>query len=151
MWPRAPGAHAGDCKVASGLDMVRAQAFVSRDRRSSGLQLARSASLLARATLHCEENVLPFHPLNMGHQRSARVREALPCASLHQAKGLWYRSRASSDASVPAPFTDGEGVLLSAVWFHAWLPDLLMTSSDVRPTLKRHLLIFSKDDFPEGF
>lgn len=119
MWPRTPGAHAGDCKVASGLDMVRAQAFVSRDRRSSGLQLARSASLLARATLHCEENVLPFHPLNMGHQRSARVREALPCASLHQAKGLWYRSRASSDASVPAPFTDGEGVLLSAVWFHA--------------------------------
>lgn len=31
MWPRMPsGAHAGDCKVASGLDMVRAQAFVSR-------------------------------------------------------------------------------------------------------------------------
>lgn len=90
----------------------------SRDR-SSGLQLARSASLLARATLHCEENVLPFHPLNTGHQSSARVREALPCASLHWAKGLWYRSRASSDASVPAPFTDGEGVLLSAVWFHA--------------------------------
>lgn len=31
MWPRTPsGAHAGDCKVASVLDMVRAQVFVSR-------------------------------------------------------------------------------------------------------------------------
>lgn len=160
MWPRTPGAHAGDCKVASGLDMVRAQAFVSRDRRSSGLQLARSASLLARATLHCEENVLPFHPPS-----TWGISVLLGCGKLCRVL-LCIRPRVSGTGQGRPPMPQFQPLLLMgrescfqpsgstlcrASFPHAWLPDLLMTSSDVRPTLKRHLLIFSKDDFPEGF
>lgn len=163
MWSRTPsGAHAGDCKVASGLDMVQAQAFVSRvltHRRSSGLHS--HAVPVCSPELHCTVKRMssPSTPSTRG------ISVLLGCGKLCRVLlCIGPRVSGTGQGRPPMPqfqplllmgrescFQPSGSTLCRGSFPHAWLPDLLMTSSDVRPTLKRHLLIFSKDDFPEGF